>query len=55
MVDYLKSMRLAMFKLPERLELIDSLPLAAGGQKIEKKILEQDIIAKLKKEGKFAG
>jgi non-ribosomal peptide synthetase component E (peptide arylation enzyme) len=53
MADYLKSKKLAMFKLPERLELVEEFPLAAGGQKIDKRMLEEDIAHKLEQEGKI--
>lgn len=52
MVEYLKGKKIAMFKLPERLEVIASLPLA-GGAKIDKKQLTQIITEKLKAEGKI--
>lgn len=51
MVTYLKSYELASFKLPERLEIVERLPLAAGGQKIDRRQLEEDISEKLKREG----
>ncbi len=49
MIDYLKSKKLAMYKLPERLEVIDSFPLA-GGSKINKVELRRIIAGKLKGE-----
>jgi non-ribosomal peptide synthetase component E (peptide arylation enzyme) len=51
MVDYLDNKKIAKFKFPERLELIESLPLA-GGSKINKKLMRQMIADKLKAEGK---
>jgi 2,3-dihydroxybenzoate-AMP ligase len=39
---------IAPFKIPERLEIIESLPLA-GGIKVDKKQLRQDIEAKLRR------
>ena len=52
MVEYLKGKKIAMFKLPERLEVIASLPLA-GGAKIDKKQLTKMVTEKLKAEGKI--
>lgn len=53
MIRYLKSKKLAMFKLPERLEVMERLPLAAGGQKIDRRALEEDLAEKLKNEKKI--
>jgi non-ribosomal peptide synthetase component E (peptide arylation enzyme) len=53
MVDFLESKNIAKYKLPERLEIVSSLPLA-GETKIDKKMLEKDIISKLRLEGKIA-
>lgn len=50
MSAYLRSLKVAMFKLPERLELVDALPLAPGGQKVDKKVLEKEIQEKLERE-----
>jgi len=50
MVDYLKAKKVANYKIPERLEIVDALPLV-GGQKVDKKALQKDILAKLKAEG----
>jgi len=52
MVDYLKSKKIAIFKVPERLEAIEAMPLA-GGSKIDKKELTRIITGKLKQEGKI--
>ncbi len=52
MVEFLKSKKIARFKIPERLELIDSMPLA-GGQKIDRKVLVRSVTEKLKQEGKI--
>jgi non-ribosomal peptide synthetase component E (peptide arylation enzyme) len=49
-VSYLKGRNIASYKLPERLEIVDGLPTVAGGQKVDKKALQQDIIEKLKAE-----
>lgn len=53
MVDYLKSKKLAMYKLPERLEVVDLFPMA-GGSKINKVELRRMITEKLKEEGKVS-
>lgn len=50
MVSFLKQRRVAPFKLPERLEIVDKLPLVAE-QKVDKKLLRQDIERKLRAEG----
>ncbi|MDP2719670.1 MAG: class I adenylate-forming enzyme family protein [Dehalococcoidia bacterium] len=47
MILFLKNIGIAPFKMPERLEIIDRLPYVAGGQKIDKAVLRQDIINKL--------
>jgi non-ribosomal peptide synthetase component E (peptide arylation enzyme) len=52
MLSFLKSMRVANYKLPERLEILDELPLR-GHQKINKTFLREDIIQKFKEEGKL--
>ncbi len=51
MVSFLKAKNIAPYKLPERLEILDSLPLV-GEQKVDKTVLEQDIRDKLKSESK---
>jgi non-ribosomal peptide synthetase component E (peptide arylation enzyme) len=53
MLTFLKSKRIAPYKSPERLELIDKLPMVAEGQKVDKKLLVQDITRKLEREGKL--
>jgi len=50
---FLDAAKIARFKLPERLELIDALPLTSVG-KISKKQLREDVAAKLRTEGKMA-
>lgn len=47
LVDYLRSHEIARFKLPERLELVDSFPLSTFG-KVSKKDLVERVSAKLK-------
>jgi non-ribosomal peptide synthetase component E (peptide arylation enzyme) len=53
MVDFLKSKKIAPFKLPERLEVLESLPLVGESGKIDNKAMVQMITDKLKKEGKI--
>jgi non-ribosomal peptide synthetase component E (peptide arylation enzyme) len=50
MVLFLKDQGIASFKIPERLEILNDLPLA-GGIKVDKKLLRQNIENKLKREG----
>ncbi len=51
MISFLKGENFAPYKLPERLEIVDSLPMV-GEQKVDKKVLQEDITQKLKAEGK---
>jgi non-ribosomal peptide synthetase component E (peptide arylation enzyme) len=53
MMEYLKSKKIAMFKLPERLEVVDTLPLVGESGKIDKKAMAKMIADKLKAEGKI--
>jgi non-ribosomal peptide synthetase component E (peptide arylation enzyme) len=52
MIDYLKGLEVGKLMWPERLEIIDSMPLTDIG-KIDKKALRKDITDKLEKEGKL--
>jgi non-ribosomal peptide synthetase component E (peptide arylation enzyme) len=52
MVSFLKGKRIANYKIPERLEVRKELPLK-GHQKIAKGPLRQDIIERLREEGKL--
>lgn len=52
MVDYLKGKKIAMFKVPERLEVLDALPLVGESGKIDKKAMAKMIADKLEAEGK---
>lgn len=52
-VTFLMDKNIAAYKFPERLEIIDKLPMVAGDQKVDKKLLQQDIAQKLKGEGKI--
>ena len=49
--SFLAAQGLATYKLPERLELVDVMPVTAH-DKVDKKLLRQQIADKLKKEGK---
>ncbi|MDP6175711.1 MAG: fatty acid--CoA ligase family protein, partial [Rhodospirillales bacterium] len=40
-VQFMKSYDIAGFKIPERLELVDEMPLTPGGNKVDKKRLEE--------------
>lgn len=50
-VSFLRSKNIASYKLPERLEIRDKLPLLPDVAKVDKKLLRQEIIEKLKAEG----
>jgi len=50
MVQFMKDQSIALFKIPERLELVNDLPLS-GGIKVDKKLLMQDLKTRLKREG----
>ena len=52
LVSFLREKRIATFKLPERLEIVDEFPMV-GGQKISKKALTELVTAKLKEEGRI--
>lgn len=49
MVAFLKEKDIATFKLPERLEMVDKFPMAGDGQKVDKKALQKELIAKLQR------
>jgi len=49
MVAHLKSKNIAAYKMPERLEIVQQFPLVAES-KVDKKILQQDIVNKLRSE-----
>ncbi len=53
MVSFLKDKSIAMFKVPERLEIIDRLPMVAADQKVDKPLLQKIIRDKLTAEGKI--
>ncbi len=50
-LTFLHGHGIAHYKLPERLEIVIALPMVAEGQKVDKKALERDIVAKLKADG----
>jgi len=47
MVSFLKEKKLAAFKLPERLEVMDALPVVGDSGKVDKKMLKSDIEKKV--------
>jgi len=47
MVEFLKGKKLAMFKLPERLEVVDEFPAVGDSGKVNKETLKKDIAAKV--------
>ncbi|CCK79761.1 AMP-binding protein [Desulfobacula toluolica] len=47
MVDYLKSKDIAMFKLPEHLEIVDEFPAVGDSGKVNKETLKKDIRKRL--------
>ena len=51
MVDFLKEKRLAMYKLPERLEIVEEFPTVGDSGKVDKKALKEDIAEKIKNPG----
>ena len=53
MVEYLKSKKIAMFKIPERLEVVETIPIVGESGKIDKKAMVQMITNKLRAEGKI--
>ncbi len=55
MVSFLKSRKMANYKLPERLEIVTEFPLVAAGIKVDKMRLEEDIANKLKREAQTSG
>jgi len=52
MISFLKEKKIANYKLPERLEVLNELPLR-GHQKVAKRELQEDLIHKLRAEGKL--
>ena len=50
MVDFLRGKQLAMYKLPERLEVVSEFPAVGDSGKVNKEALKKDIAEKVKKE-----
>ena len=50
MIDFLLSKKVAKYKLPERLEVVDQFPMSGDGQKIMKRKLIENTMEKLKAE-----
>jgi non-ribosomal peptide synthetase component E (peptide arylation enzyme) len=50
MVEFLKGKQLAMFKLPERLEIVDDFPAVGDSGKVNKETLKKDIKEKVESE-----
>jgi len=50
MVEYLKSKQIAMFKLPERLEVVSEFPAVGDSGKVNKETLKKEIAEKVAKE-----
>jgi len=48
MVSFLKSRKVAAYKIPERLEILTELPLVAAANKVDRARLEEDIARKLR-------
>jgi non-ribosomal peptide synthetase component E (peptide arylation enzyme) len=53
MIDFLKTKKIAPFKLPERLEVLGALPLVGESGKVDNKAMVKMITDKLKQEGKI--
>ncbi|MBT3363420.1 MAG: AMP-binding protein [Chloroflexi bacterium] len=51
MTSHLVKKKVAKYKLPERLQVVDSFPYSGDGQKVMKRTLSEDVTAKLKAEG----
>ena len=49
MVEFLKGKKLAMYKLPERLEVVDDFPAVGDSGKVNKETLKKDIAAKVER------
>ena len=51
MISFLIEKKMAKYKFPERLEVVDGFPMSGDGQKISKKDLVEQITRQLKLEG----
>jgi 2,3-dihydroxybenzoate-AMP ligase len=49
MIEFLKAKKLAMYKLPERLEIVPEFPTVGDSGKVDKEALKKDIAAKVEK------
>ena len=49
MIEFLKGKKLAMFKLPERLEVVSEFPAVGDSGKVNKETLKKEIAAKVAK------
>ncbi|MBP1748532.1 MAG: acyl-CoA synthetase (AMP-forming)/AMP-acid ligase [Deltaproteobacteria bacterium] len=47
MVEFLKSKKLALYKLPERIEIVGSLPIVGDSGKVDKKVLKAELEKKV--------
>jgi len=53
MISFLLEKKVSSFKLPERLELVQEIPMVGDGQKVDKKLLAAVITEKLRAEGEI--
>jgi len=44
MISFLKAKEIALYKLPERLEIVDAMPMVGGGQKVDKNLLRNLLV-----------
>jgi acyl-CoA synthetase (AMP-forming)/AMP-acid ligase II len=44
MIAFLKAKEIALYKLPERLEILDAMPMVGGGQKVDKNLLRNLLV-----------
>jgi non-ribosomal peptide synthetase component E (peptide arylation enzyme) len=51
MIDFLQEKKLAMYKLPERLEVVNEFPAVGDSGKVNKEALKKEIAAKVEKSG----
>ena len=49
MVEFLKGKKLAMYKLPERLEVVDEFPAVGDSGKVNKETLKREIAEKVER------
>lgn len=52
-VSFLRSKRIAAYKLPEKLMLLDALPYVGGGLKLDRKTLQANVVQQLKARGEI--